>query len=144
MSCSRNTIQESKQQRYVPQSPETPQDSMTFQCFFFVSTCLFSSPNNRRPSHSASDASVFPNTQKAYICCLCRVPYCSNDNGIVFSQEFIINERKIEIFSKRWIPTNKTKIRAVIIYCHGYSDTCTYAFDGEECSSFNMFLGMLH
>ncbi|XP_020536797.1 caffeoylshikimate esterase isoform X2 [Jatropha curcas] len=39
------------------------------------------------------------------------------------------NSRGLEIFSKSWLPENSTP-KALIFYCHGYGETCTFVFEG--------------
>lgn len=40
-----------------------------------------------------------------------------------------MNSRGLEIFSKSWVPVSSSP-KAVICYCHGYGDTCTFFFEG--------------
>ncbi|XP_021912371.1 caffeoylshikimate esterase isoform X2 [Carica papaya] len=39
------------------------------------------------------------------------------------------NSRGLEIFSKSWLPES-SKPKAVVCFCHGYGDTCTFFFEG--------------
>ncbi|CAN1219244.1 Caffeoylshikimate esterase [Linum perenne] len=43
------------------------------------------------------------------------------------SQAYEVNSRGIEIFTKRWVVENP---KALVCYCHGYGDTCTFFFEG--------------
>ncbi|KAH6803692.1 alpha/beta-Hydrolases superfamily protein [Perilla frutescens var. frutescens] len=40
-----------------------------------------------------------------------------------------VNSRGLEIFSKSWVPDSSSP-KAVICFCHGYGDTCTFFFEG--------------
>lgn len=40
-----------------------------------------------------------------------------------------MNSRGLEIFSKSWLPET-SQPKAVVCYCHGYGDTCTFFFEG--------------
>ncbi|XP_010524356.1 PREDICTED: caffeoylshikimate esterase-like isoform X2 [Tarenaya hassleriana] len=40
-----------------------------------------------------------------------------------------VNSRGVEIFSKSWIPES-SPLRALVCFCHGYGDTCTFFFEG--------------
>lgn len=40
-----------------------------------------------------------------------------------------VNSRGLEIFTKSWLPSTPSP-RAVICFCHGYGDTCTFFFEG--------------
>ncbi|CAN1784675.1 Caffeoylshikimate esterase [Linum perenne] len=42
-------------------------------------------------------------------------------------QAYEVNSRGIEIFTKRWVVENP---KALVCYCHGYGDTCTFFFEG--------------
>lgn len=44
-------------------------------------------------------------------------------------ESYEVNSRGVEIFSKSWIPEN-SPIKALICFCHGYGDTCTFFFEG--------------
>lgn len=44
-------------------------------------------------------------------------------------QSYVRNSRGIEIFSKSWLPEN-SRIKALVCFCHGYGDTCTFFFEG--------------
>ncbi|KAG6490392.1 hypothetical protein ZIOFF_051688 [Zingiber officinale] len=40
-----------------------------------------------------------------------------------------VNSRGVEIFSKSWLPKNSS-MKALVCFCHGYGDTCTFFFEG--------------
>ncbi|PKA54118.1 hypothetical protein AXF42_Ash018128 [Apostasia shenzhenica] len=40
-----------------------------------------------------------------------------------------INSKGFGIFSKSWLPSN-SPIKALVCFCHGYGDTCTFFFEG--------------
>ncbi|KAM7516299.1 hypothetical protein LguiA_005882 [Lonicera macranthoides] len=44
-------------------------------------------------------------------------------------QSYEVNSRGLEIFSKSWLPENGLP-KAVVCFCHGYGDTCTFFFEG--------------
>ncbi|XP_073294441.1 caffeoylshikimate esterase-like isoform X1 [Primulina huaijiensis] len=45
------------------------------------------------------------------------------------TESFEVNSRGLEIFSKSWLPENGSP-KAVVCFCHGYGDTCTFFFEG--------------
>lgn len=47
----------------------------------------------------------------------------------IFLQSYDVNSRGLEIFSKSWVPDSRSP-KAVVCYCHGYGDTCTFFFEG--------------
>ncbi|XP_020251898.1 caffeoylshikimate esterase-like isoform X2 [Asparagus officinalis] len=44
-------------------------------------------------------------------------------------KSYEVNTRGVQIFSKCWLPEN-VPIKALICFCHGYGDTCTFFFEG--------------
>ncbi|XP_073148889.1 caffeoylshikimate esterase isoform X2 [Henckelia pumila] len=40
-----------------------------------------------------------------------------------------VNSRGLEIFSRSWLPESGSP-KAVVCFCHGYGDTCTFFFEG--------------
>ncbi|KAH9294009.1 hypothetical protein KI387_040787, partial [Taxus chinensis] len=50
-------------------------------------------------------------------------------SGVKADERYEINSRGLEIFSKSWLP-EFGPLRAIIFYCHGYGDTCTFFFEG--------------
>ncbi|KAK9272713.1 hypothetical protein L1049_003090 [Liquidambar formosana] len=57
--------------------------------------------------------------------CLFKFPY----NGLKMKELYEVNSRGLEIFSKSWLPEISPP-KAVICFCHGYGDTCTFFFEG--------------
>ncbi|XP_060194112.1 caffeoylshikimate esterase-like [Lycium barbarum] len=55
---------------------------------------------------------------------LFKVPHA----GLKMEESYEVNSRGLEIFSKSWLPETHTK--AVIYFCHGYGDTCTFLAEG--------------
>ncbi|XP_010420291.1 PREDICTED: caffeoylshikimate esterase-like [Camelina sativa] len=51
------------------------------------------------------------------------------ENGIKTKESYEMNSRGIEIFSKSWLP-EATSLKALVCFCHGYGDTCTFFFEG--------------
>ncbi|KAL1536912.1 acylglycerol lipase [Salvia divinorum] len=45
------------------------------------------------------------------------------------TESYDVNSRGLEIFSKSWVPDSGSP-KAVVCYCHGYGDTCTFFFEG--------------
>ncbi|KAJ4825608.1 hypothetical protein Tsubulata_022680 [Turnera subulata] len=52
-------------------------------------------------------------------------------DGIKMEESYVRNSRGVEIFSKRWIP-EASPPKAVVCYCHGYGDTCTFFAEGTN------------
>lgn len=50
--------------------------------------------------------------------------------GLKTKESYVVNSKGTEIFSKSWLPETGSP-KAVICYCHGYGDTCTFFFEGE-------------
>ncbi|CAN1825172.1 Caffeoylshikimate esterase [Linum perenne] len=64
--------------------------------------------------------------------CLMKIPY---DGLKIDEQWYEVNRRGLEIFSKSWLPGNSssstsTTPKALVFYCHGYGETCTFVFEG--------------
>ncbi|CAI7858941.1 unnamed protein product, partial [Closterium sp. NIES-54] len=49
------------------------------------------------------------------------------------AQVYYRNSRGVEIFTKRWQPLDGV-VKGIVVYCHGYGDTCTYHFDAVAVS----------
>ncbi|CAL5416845.1 unnamed protein product [Camellia sinensis] len=47
----------------------------------------------------------------------------------IFSCSYEVNSRGVEIFTKSWLPKTCSP-KAIIYYCHGYGDTCTFLAEG--------------
>lgn len=58
--------------------------------------------------------------------------------GVTSIEEYIVSSRGTELFTKQWLPTDG-RFRALVFYCHGYGDTCTYCFEDVA-----MTLAMAH
>ncbi|KAL9262919.1 Caffeoylshikimate esterase-like protein [Drosera capensis] len=41
-----------------------------------------------------------------------------------------VNSIGLEIFCKSWLPKEDERTKAVVCFCHGYGDTCTFFFEG--------------
>lgn len=50
-------------------------------------------------------------------------------DGIKIKESYEVNSRGVEIFSKSWLP-EASRPKAVVCFCHGYGDTCTFFFEG--------------
>ncbi|XP_002521224.2 caffeoylshikimate esterase [Ricinus communis] len=50
-------------------------------------------------------------------------------DGLKIKESYEVNSRGLEIFTKSWLPGTSSP-RAVVCYCHGYGDTCTFYFEG--------------
>ncbi|XP_009618376.1 caffeoylshikimate esterase [Nicotiana tabacum] len=48
--------------------------------------------------------------------------------GLKMEESYEVNSRGLEIFSKSWLPEIHPK--AVVYFCHGYGDTCTFLVEG--------------
>ncbi|MCD7457894.1 hypothetical protein HAX54_036531 [Datura stramonium] len=55
---------------------------------------------------------------------LFKVPHA----GLKMEESYEVNSRGLEIFSKSWLP--ETRPKAVVCFCHGYGDTCTFLVEG--------------
>ncbi|XP_030461190.1 caffeoylshikimate esterase [Syzygium oleosum] len=49
--------------------------------------------------------------------------------GLKMEEKYEVNSRGLEIFTKCWLP-GTSQLKAVVCYCHGYGDTCTFFFEG--------------
>lgn len=56
--------------------------------------------------------------------------------SIFLVQSYEVNSRGLSIFSKSWIPET-VRPKAMVYYCHGYGDTCTFFFEGMWLLSSN-------
>ncbi|KAK4749118.1 hypothetical protein SAY87_026567 [Trapa incisa] len=50
-------------------------------------------------------------------------------DGLEMKEVYEVNSRGLEIFTKSWLPRSSPP-KAIICYCHGYADTCTFFFEG--------------
>ncbi|XP_041007713.1 caffeoylshikimate esterase-like [Juglans microcarpa x Juglans regia] len=50
-------------------------------------------------------------------------------DGLEIKESYEVNSRGLKIFSKCWLPLS-SHLKAVVCYCHGYGDTCTFFFEG--------------
>ncbi|XP_022772067.1 caffeoylshikimate esterase-like isoform X2 [Durio zibethinus] len=50
-------------------------------------------------------------------------------DGLKMKESYEVNSRGLEIFSKSWLPENSHP-KAMVFFCHGYGDTCTFFFEG--------------
>ncbi|XP_011656037.1 caffeoylshikimate esterase isoform X2 [Cucumis sativus] len=50
-------------------------------------------------------------------------------DGFKTEETYEVNSRGLSIFSKCWIPET-VRPKAMVYYCHGYGDTCTFFFEG--------------
>ncbi|OAY60415.1 caffeoylshikimate esterase [Manihot esculenta] len=57
--------------------------------------------------------------------CLMKMP-CE---GLKIEESYEVNSRGLEIFTKSWLPENSSP-KALVCYCHGYGETCTFVFEG--------------
>ncbi|KAJ4770309.1 alpha/beta-Hydrolases superfamily protein [Rhynchospora pubera] len=57
--------------------------------------------------------------------CLFKAKY----TGIKTNESYERNSRGLEVFSKSWLPET-SNIKALVFFCHGYGDTCTFFFEG--------------
>ncbi|XP_010263961.1 PREDICTED: caffeoylshikimate esterase isoform X2 [Nelumbo nucifera] len=57
--------------------------------------------------------------------CLLKIPY----DGLKMKESYEVNSRGLEIFSKSWLP-EISPLKAVVCFCHGYGDTCTFFVEG--------------
>ncbi|KAJ8641658.1 hypothetical protein MRB53_018352 [Persea americana] len=57
--------------------------------------------------------------------CLLRASY----PGVKMMEMYGVNSRGLEIFSKSWLPET-SPVKAIVCFCHGYGDTCTFFFEG--------------
>ncbi|XP_060195393.1 uncharacterized protein LOC132624667 [Lycium barbarum] len=55
---------------------------------------------------------------------LFKVPHA----GLKMEQSCEVNSRGLEGFSYSWLP--ETRPKAVVYFCHGYGDTCTFLAEG--------------
>ncbi|KAI4350901.1 hypothetical protein L6164_005306 [Bauhinia variegata] len=68
---------------------------------------------------------AFKNIQFTIDHCLFQIPA----DGVKVKEVYEVNSRGLEIFSKSWLPESSPP-KAVVCYCHGYGDTCTFYFEG--------------
>lgn len=45
------------------------------------------------------------------------------------TESYEVNSRGLEIYAKNWLPGSGSP-KAIICFCHGYGDTCTFFFEG--------------
>lgn len=85
----------------------------------FVSEANLDQAPERRKVRDA-----FKDVQLGIDHCLFKAQY----TGVEIRESYEVNKRGVEIFSKCWLPGN-TPIKALVCFCHGYGDTCTFFFE---------------
>ncbi|KAG2714984.1 hypothetical protein I3843_03G057900 [Carya illinoinensis] len=50
-------------------------------------------------------------------------------DGLEVKESYEVNSRGLEIFSKSWLPAS-SRLKALVCFCHGYGDTCTFFCEG--------------
>ncbi|KAK4602142.1 hypothetical protein RGQ29_011269 [Quercus rubra] len=50
-------------------------------------------------------------------------------DGVKMEESYKVNSRGLKIFSKSWLPATSHP-KAMVYYCHGYGDTCTFFCEG--------------
>ncbi|KAK9048325.1 hypothetical protein SSX86_032712 [Deinandra increscens subsp. villosa] len=50
-------------------------------------------------------------------------------DGLKTKESYEVNSKGLEIFTKSWLPETGSP-KAVICFCHGYGDTCSFFFEG--------------
>ncbi|XWS75467.1 hypothetical protein CRYUN_Cryun01aG0091000 [Craigia yunnanensis] len=50
-------------------------------------------------------------------------------DGLKMEESYEVNSRGLEIFSKCWLPET-SRPKAMVFFCHGYGDTCTFFVEG--------------
>ncbi|XP_010692985.2 caffeoylshikimate esterase isoform X1 [Beta vulgaris subsp. vulgaris] len=68
---------------------------------------------------------AFKDIQLSIDHCLFKMP----TQGLKMDESYEKNSKGLEIFSKTWRPESSPP-KALICYCHGYADTCTFFFEG--------------
>ncbi|KAJ4961876.1 hypothetical protein NE237_021786 [Protea cynaroides] len=68
---------------------------------------------------------VFKDIQLQIDYCLFKLP----TDGLKMKELYEVNSRGLEIFCKSWLPET-SPLKALVFYCHGYGDTCTFFFEG--------------
>ncbi|CAJ2636980.1 unnamed protein product [Trifolium pratense] len=68
---------------------------------------------------------VFKDIQLNIDHCLFKLPA----DGVKMEEVYEVNSRRLKVFSKSWLP-EKSPLKAIVCYCPGYADTCTFYFEG--------------
>uniref|UniRef100_A0A6N2K861 Serine aminopeptidase S33 domain-containing protein n=1 Tax=Salix viminalis TaxID=40686 RepID=A0A6N2K861_SALVM len=50
-------------------------------------------------------------------------------DGLKMKESYEVNSKGLEIFTKSWLPKSSSP-KAVVCFCHGYGDTCTFFVEG--------------
>nr|KYP69701.1 Monoglyceride lipase [Cajanus cajan] len=98
---------------------EEIQDIMSEELQTIFLSNLDEAPARRRAREA------FKDVQFSIDHCLFRVM----SDGVRMKEVYEVNSRGLKIFSKSWIP-ERSPLKAIICYCHGYADTCTFYFEG--------------
>ncbi|XP_023915755.2 caffeoylshikimate esterase isoform X1 [Quercus suber] len=68
---------------------------------------------------------AFKGTQLQIDHILFKIP----SDGVKMEESYKVNSRGLKIFSKSWLPATSHP-KAMVYYCHGYGDTCTFFCEG--------------
>lgn len=86
---------------------------------------MYAEANLNDPSERRKLREAFKDIQLGLDHCLFKAQY----TGIKTHEAYEVLPRGVEIFTKSWIPEN-SPLKALIFFCHGYGDTCTFFFEG--------------
>nr|WGU24035.1 caffeoyl shikimate esterases 6 [Crinum x powellii] len=86
---------------------------------------MFAEANLDDVSERRKIREAFKDVQLSLDHCLFKAQY----TGIKMKESYVVNSRGVEIFSKNWLPEN-SPLKAIVCFCHGYGDTCTFFFEG--------------
>ncbi|KAJ8761295.1 hypothetical protein K2173_001351 [Erythroxylum novogranatense] len=68
---------------------------------------------------------AFKEIQNGINHCLMKIPY----EGLKIEESYEVNSRGLQIFTKSWLPKT-SRPKALVFFCHGYGETCTFTFEG--------------
>ncbi|XP_009629754.1 caffeoylshikimate esterase-like isoform X2 [Nicotiana tomentosiformis] len=68
---------------------------------------------------------AFKDVQLSIDHCLFKMPHA----GLKMNESYEVNSRGLEIYSKSWLPETSPP-KAMVYFCHGYGDTCTFFVEG--------------
>ncbi|KAF3640525.1 putative caffeoylshikimate esterase-like isoform X2 [Capsicum annuum] len=68
---------------------------------------------------------AFKDIQLSIDHCLFKMPHAR----LKMKESYEVNSRGLEIFSKSWLPETSPP-KAMVYFCHGYGDTCTFFIEG--------------
>ncbi|XP_057522217.1 caffeoylshikimate esterase isoform X1 [Amaranthus tricolor] len=121
---SNHKVEKKKKQKREPKSmsfspPSSEINGISDDLKKIIDANMDEAPNRRHAREA------FKKIQLSIDHCLFKAP----TQGLKIDEGYEKNSRGLQIFYKSWLPESSPP-KALICFCHGYGDTCTFFFEG--------------